>query len=263
MIISDAYQVVFLHVPKCAGTSLRRQLERADPDARSFWGVEDHPEVGPLDLAHMSLPIMRDLYPETFQVVERYSSFAVVRDPFDRLRSSLSQHVKRFRGKRLTDHTPDELEPMLEHVAGVLRASRTILPVEYQHFTPQCHYVQIDKRELVTPYALEHLGALTTRLSDMFGRPLTAAATANQDLAFRNKKFDHALVWRVNDKLKASLPDVAYQKVKGLVEPMIVRQQTRGSRSDGDIGTKIEAMVHEFYAEDISLHARVLAAGRG
>ena len=50
MILSDRYRFVFIHVPKCAGTSVRAAVAPYhDADSRFLKGVELHPDLGEID----------------------------------------------------------------------------------------------------------------------------------------------------------------------------------------------------------------------
>jgi Sulfotransferase family len=56
MIVSHAKRFVFLHIPKCAGTSFRNALKRYHDDEENFWYRRHHPYFGcEIDYAHMRL----------------------------------------------------------------------------------------------------------------------------------------------------------------------------------------------------------------
>ncbi len=80
MIISDKHQFAFVHIPKCAGTSLRSILQHFDDRGSKFTGrVDHHTELGELDYVHIPLFALREHFRPEFEAVQQYWSFAVVR----------------------------------------------------------------------------------------------------------------------------------------------------------------------------------------
>jgi hypothetical protein len=59
MIVSDRHRFVFIHIPKCAGTSVRNVLEGFDETGGRFnTRIADDPKFGRLDYTHLPLSIM-------------------------------------------------------------------------------------------------------------------------------------------------------------------------------------------------------------
>src|SRR5690554_2986132 len=97
MIINDAHQFVFIHIPKCAGTAVRVRLGEFDSSGGAFSISKGfHTEIGELDMAHIPLPVLKRFFPEPYEKVRTYESFAIVRDPFQRFSSSLFQRLMMF-----------------------------------------------------------------------------------------------------------------------------------------------------------------------
>ena len=78
MVISDKYRTIFIHIPKTGGTSIRFSLYEMDDACRdgSEWFTSN-----PAFRAHLTAQQIFDRIPDWY----KYKSFAIVRNPWDRL----------------------------------------------------------------------------------------------------------------------------------------------------------------------------------
>lgn len=90
MIISDEKEFIFIHNPKCGGTTVRDSLKRFDTHAHWYWGQTNVNDIT-IDKAHMSLSILRMHFPEAFKLMSKYFVFGVVRNPYKRIISSYNE----------------------------------------------------------------------------------------------------------------------------------------------------------------------------
>ena len=82
MIISDKEKFVFVHIPKCAGTSVRSRIEHLDDRSGAYSGrLEQHPELGLLNYVHLPLQTLSDHFPAEFECIKSYRSLAVLGIP--------------------------------------------------------------------------------------------------------------------------------------------------------------------------------------
>lgn len=96
MIVSDSKKFVFVHIPKCAGNTVRGWLRTYDTRAELFWGAyTPYSNLDlQIDLSHLNLPLLRAMIgAENF---DRYYKFAVIRNPYDRAYSSFVESLKFF-----------------------------------------------------------------------------------------------------------------------------------------------------------------------
>jgi len=87
--ISFPLRAIFIHIPKCAGTSVEDVLwpEEDDRTRENLWGGVFDGLSNPLQtggLQHLTAAHVRGLYPAEFQA---FWKFSIVRNPFDRIAS--------------------------------------------------------------------------------------------------------------------------------------------------------------------------------
>lgn len=96
MIISDEKEFIFIHNPKCGGTTVRDSLKKFDTHTHWFWGQHKIND-STIDKAHMSLAIVKMHYPQVFSLMSKYFVFGVVRNPYKRAISSYNEvHFREF-----------------------------------------------------------------------------------------------------------------------------------------------------------------------
>ena len=98
MIISDRHRFAFVHIPKCAGTSVRKALRPIDARDSIFDGMGTHPHMGMVNYAHFTLDDLSCHFPDQYRKVAEYRSVAIVRDPVDRFFSAIFQRLREFKG---------------------------------------------------------------------------------------------------------------------------------------------------------------------
>lgn len=143
MIVSHKHRFVFIHNPKCAGTSFRQQIVQYHDDETTFWGYEVSPHLGiQLDLAHLRLWELASLRRPLMRRISGYRSAVFVRNPFRRLVSSLMEHIRNFRpqlGFQALDKA-GQIDATL-HILRELTPERLITDFRYVHFSPQYWYI--------------------------------------------------------------------------------------------------------------------------
>lgn len=90
MIVSDTRKFVFIHNPKCAGTTVRRALLRYDTTNNFFWMFH---QVGDrrIDKAHLPMSELASLFPEFFERLQTHFTFVAVRHPYSRTISAFNE----------------------------------------------------------------------------------------------------------------------------------------------------------------------------
>ena len=102
MIISDIHKFIFIHVPKCAVTSIRSTLFQHETRNNYYWyhhqipGARDEDPKLLIDKAYMPLAIMKRFFPSEFSLLLEYTTFATSRHPRRRIVSGFFETRKNF-----------------------------------------------------------------------------------------------------------------------------------------------------------------------
>jgi Sulfotransferase family len=151
MIVSHAKRFIFLHVPKCAGTSFRDALKAYHDDAENFWYRRNDPYFGcEVDYAHMRLWELHALFPRIFDAMAHYETLALVRNPYERFISALAQHLTAFH-QNLDYYAADKeiLRGYAERfIEQELRIERVLGNARFVHFSFQTWYIALGELRL-------------------------------------------------------------------------------------------------------------------
>ena len=143
MIICDDRDFAFVHIPKCAGTSVRRALRQIDTTGEAFFRIDDHPAMGRVHLAHLTLAELAAYYPETLEKIARYRSMAIVRDPVERFYSAIFQRLREFKEIAQSAIDADTIEAESEKVIAHLEGASGHLDLEHVHFNRQSDFIEL------------------------------------------------------------------------------------------------------------------------
>ncbi len=139
MIISHKHRFVFLHNPKCGGTSVRDALAQyADVDSFRFCGYADSAVQ---DLSHLRVDQWTREVWDAYR--EGYFFFGLVRDPIDRFMSAMSE----FRHQHL-EHDRFDLETLLPQL---LTTNSILYDWRFIHFSPQWSYFALHRGFIHVP----------------------------------------------------------------------------------------------------------------
>jgi len=152
-------RLLFVHNPKCAGTSVHKALMAEFPDAKAFWGRRYEAARDSIrDLAHMTIADARS----ELGLTAPFQSFGFVRDPYGRFVSSY-RHLKHWiRG--FAQLTPEEL------LFDLLDEERIRFDWKFIHFAPQYRFFYVaGERAVSHVYKVEDLPAAWSAASQVFG----------------------------------------------------------------------------------------------
>ena len=140
MIISDTHRFVFIHNPKCAGTTVRKNIEILDTRDNFFWMYEDF-HGRKVDKAHLPLNILRLMYPNDYSLLEEYFVFGFVRNPYDRFVSAFNEVNKSCYKKYISGeiHANEYIENVRDFVGGCREKNLSGWDFKYRHFVKQCN----------------------------------------------------------------------------------------------------------------------------
>lgn len=160
MIYLPGPQALFVHNPKCAGTTLTEALEDAFPDAVKLWGRAYLPQQDTIrDLAHLGAHEAPAFLGRARPI---RVSFGIVRNPYDRFRSALA-HFQRYSGSG-TLSAEAFVERYLDHTT--IRSDWRLV-----HFRPQYQFFFQDGRPVVDHvWDFASLATIGQELSGLLGR---------------------------------------------------------------------------------------------
>lgn len=264
MIISDSHKLAFVHIPKCAGSTVRSRLRELD-DRKGFYTnrIEWHPELGWLDYVHIPLFTLRDHFETDFQKLRDYWTFAAVRDPYSRFPSSISQRLKKHGRQPMHNLTvrevKKEVDIVIDYLSKMPRANTRLTPA-YIHFQKQVDYIFIDGVRIIDAiYMADEVNNLIAGVSQHIGEgcnimPSEPIESKNRTMGYRNEflrqMFSSTRI--ITRQASKALPKIARDRVRSL---MFVE---RDRRFDDIFASKyVKEFVQYYYMEDIGFVNRI------
>jgi len=253
MIISDERGFVFIRNPKCAGVTIRHQLVPYDSYRGEFTRVATHPVLGPLDFSHLPLAILRDYFPEPFQKVCNYNSYAIIRDPRTRFASAVFYHLRRFQRIEVSRASFSLLEKKALELCAKLRSEDERRKAEFVHFTRQADFVQLDGNAIVRNlYLFEDLPRFAMDFQARYGIGIDLSTRRN-----RSRTSDNSLV-----KAAKALGRPLYYKLfsegrrKTLQRTLnrVVKNSPQGMYTQLLANKSVSAFIDDYYGDDIALY---------
>jgi len=260
MIINDLHKVVFVHVPKCGGVTIRTLLGPCDDAEGSFKGVRIHEELGKIDYGHIPLFVLQEHFPAEYQKIKDYETYATVRNPWRRFPSSLSQYVKWYGEAPIRYLTSSEIHTHVDEVIDVLQDhehDQSYLPYQFIHFQRQIDFVYNNGRKLVKSiYAIENISDLILSIGNKIDKEFDDAVergySKNETMVFRNKlaRYVYGIA---KSKIWPLVPTNIQKLSAGVLRDAVYvsRQSKLGHIFESDY---IQDFVRSYYAKDIKMY---------
>lgn len=266
MIFNDTHRFAFVHIPKCAGTSVRTALSPYDQAHARFYdkAVAEHPVLGLLDYHHIPLAVLRDYFADDYARLVAYRSFALVRDPVSRFPSSLHERFVQRDRIALADRPRDEVARELDKVMAELSrlpGDAPIVDPALIHFSRQCDYINLDGQQIVdTPRTVGEVDDLLEEVSGLLGRPVRLGQHHN--LRYHHVlpalgRLQAAITAPIERTLPRWLWKPVYRPIKAALFAAGVVRTGRNPLADLPNADDCAAFIQEFYADDIRLFQRL------
>ncbi len=262
MIISDTHRFAFMHIPKCAGTTVRQALAPYDEHASEFYdkAVFEHPAFGPLDHHHIPLQVMRDHFPEAFAKLRRYQSFALIRDPFSRFPSSLHERFVQRDRRPLNERSALEMSREVETVISALAKHPRDVPITDPgliHFSRQSDYVFHNGEQIVKSLkVVAEIDGLFEDLSGLIGRQLRPEERKNRQMNYSVRALAR-LQFAVTRPIEKLLPrwvwKPVYKPIKQVFFAAGLLRKDYNPLLELPNADDIKGFISEFYADDVRL----------
>lgn len=223
MIVSHGLRTVFVHVPKCAGTSVREALSRIHDDPTRFYGVRKIKGSWGLatkDVCHLT---PRELCETAAWDTSDYLHLVVTRDPVSRWLSAYSEYQRHCWDCFRADGAVPPMA-MLRQIVAWREAGddRLSTDVRYVHMRPQSDFVTAARTALVP---MEALGDPGLRIRNTTGSVvLSGPLPKTNDFVPHKMRFGG---WKELQRMKT-----------------------------GDLREEARALILRAYPDDALLHAR-------
>lgn len=260
MLISPKHSLIFVHIPKNAGTSIRHQLRDTDPDHIFMGKPQDHPELGRIDYAHIPLHRLRTHFPDEYAHFADCDSFAMVRNPLDRFGSALRQMLWQYEERPMTLIPADELRGltlrMLDDIAGEVDDPS----YKFIFFTRQADYIFDQGKQVISHLIPIDLSAeLLDYFSARTGVQLDRDRRSNQNVELKVKGRFGAMAYRANAALRKALPPSLHGALKGAALKALAKEGSAAEASGILDIPEVQQFVTEHYARDQEIFDQVMA----
>lgn len=259
MIICDNRRFAFIHIPKCAGTSVRRALRSIDSTGEAFFRIARHPQLGDVHLAHLTLADLAAFYPESFDRVANYRSMAIIRDPIARFYSAIFQRLREFEGIAQSAITTEMVVADARRVVAYLDGAPERLDLRHVHFNRQSDFIEWDGARIVHDlFAVDDMPAIARHIHAVVGIEIGEdRRNATTELRIGGFKRVQKLLRapyvrlisterrkRIREKMTAA----------GLYKPLEHRQFVQP-------GSAIDRFIRDYYARDFAIFEACTSRG--
>ncbi|MEM7508237.1 MAG: sulfotransferase family 2 domain-containing protein [Pseudomonadota bacterium] len=265
MIINAAHDFGFVHIPKCAGSTIRQQLRGMDDLDERFFRSLEHPDLGKINANHLPLDILDRFYPEDLSALRSVTSYTLVRDPMDRFLSGVAQYVRgggNDPGERME---PGQMTPQTAlRIAGTImdHMQETQGLTDHRHtlFMRQAAYVRLHGTQVIDHvYPVEAINDLMDRLDHQHGLTLERDQVWNPTVTYRVPAMAGGLK-RVKDVARKALPLSAYARMRNLGVKLFTTKGAPALTETLRNDDKVQRFVNSFYAEDAEIYRAAQAA---
>lgn len=254
MIISDPHRFAFVHIPKCAGVSVKQPLRAIDSTDGHFSRIAEHPELGRIHYAHITLDDLAVHFPTEYAKMTSYRSFAVVRDPRARFLSAIFQRLREFKHLNQSAMTERRVEEEAVEVIRYLETAPGRLDLEHVHFNRQVDYLYHDGQQIVRDiFPIEHMPTVIAYIAEHTGIAVGEAERKNQSTEVRA-----GLLRPVVRLLRQPYAALVPYAVRNRLRSRMIRAGIYGEVKRNIFirsGSRIEGFVRAYYTRDLDLHA--------
>ena len=259
MIISNKHRFLFMHIPKCGGTSIRYQLEALDDTDKYFFGNRHHEVLGKFDFSHVTLPILAKFFPETFEKTRTYRSFAVCRDPMARFQSAVSQYSRQFGAGELSEQSLADQHKLVDDIIAMLSSSSVNENPELKHFQRQVDFVYFDDERIIHDvYPISKIDAFLADVESICEQQIGAPIHKNETTQMRFEILKPA-IRKAGAGLYEILPRSVFDRVQRFGKSILLKR-AKDSKPELFASAGVVEFVQKHYRADFELYNRCIHA---
>lgn len=268
MLYSEQANLVFIHVPKNAGKSMRnafarsmglswsflaRDLDVSEALAEQLMDEEvDVPGLGLVKPAHLPLAIVESCFPVTWSTIRSAKSFILARPPRDRFFSALMQRLGEFGDVGAIRVDDPLVRQEAARVCEWLDGRGPFCDVEYIHFSRQADYADLHGERMVSAvFPMDRIDLAARWVEVETGRPLDVA----HDHARREpRKWAGAIQPAARFIGRRIMPRAMKKAIYPLWMNSGIFADAASSYASIDLGDEIERFLADYYACDARLY---------
>lgn len=253
MIISDRHRMAFIHIPKCAGSTIVRDLEPLNDFHRDRSRPFLHPRNGPISAYHMPLAVVQEFFPEQFAKLVAYDSYGIVREPRARFISAFFQYAVEFHGAKISRSALPDLKQMIGEVRTQLESRTQTHSFELMYFQKQVSFIRLDGDRIVRHlYPIEELARLAADMQARHGIAINADVKINERHLARNP-LSQAIRNLAGPAERRIVSPGARRLLRRAFQSMTTAPATRLHQDLYEDGALLR-FVDDYYAEDGALY---------
>lgn len=261
MIISKAHDFGFVHIAKCAGSTIRHQLRDKDDLDGRFYRTMEHETLGHINANHLPLHVLDEHFPAELAALRDVTSYTVLRAPMDRFISGVSQYV-RDGGQEPGDLSPSEIRSAAHGIIDYMESAPDLPDLRHTLFARQALYVMLDGERVVDhTFPMEPLSLLFDKLEQDHDLHLIRDKVWNPTVTYRVPAMAGPLK-SAKDLAQKVLPIGAYARLRDLVVSVATTKGVPKLNETLEEDSRVQGFLAEFYAEDGELFAAAEAAHR-
>ena len=260
MIIIAKHNFGFVHIAKCAGSTIRHHPRDSDDLEGRLSRTMQVEGYGRINGSHLPLRVLAEVFPQDLAALQQVTSYTVCRKPLDRFASGIAQRLRGTLGREPGEMTQSEIAAEVETVIAHLEAHRGDLADGYGLFVPQIDYIELEGEKIVTHVVpIERMGTLFDAIEHKHGLPIQRDTVWNPTVTYRNPRLVGPLN-RLKKYTRKHLPVSQYSKLRDIGVRVFTRKGVPQLEDAVKGSERVKAFVQSYYAEDIAIHRSALEA---
>lgn len=259
MIINESRDFGFVHIPKCAGSTIRQQLREHDDLQGRFYRNVEVEGLGRVNGNHVPLALLETAFPDAYAALLRVTSYTICRDPLDRFASAMSQRLRGRLKRDPSQMSTAEIAAEIDNVIAHLSETAETPVDEFVVFARQVAYVTNRGERVVRHvFPIERMDLMFDALEQRHGFTVQRDSVWNPTVTYRNPRLAGPLD-RAKSVAKQWLPVRQYAVLRDLAVGVFATKGVAGLDEAVKGSDPVRAFVRDYYAEDIALHREARA----